>query len=122
MLIAFLIILIAALSLNLFYTLRAVKGLKSKYSKVLSQKKSSEVVTGHIAEQLAPFLDNFPYDPKQVKFLGQPIDYIHYGDDQITFIEVKSGKSRLSKKQKHIKQLIENNQVFWDEVRIHGKN
>jgi predicted Holliday junction resolvase-like endonuclease len=96
--------------------------LKSKYSKVLSQKKSSEVVTGHIAEQLAPFLDNFPYDPKQVKFLGQPIDYIHYGDDQITFIEVKSGKSRLSKKQKHIKQLIENNQVFWDEVRIHGKN
>jgi len=122
MLIAFLIISIIALSLNTYYTIKTVRSLKAKYSKILSQKKSSEVVTGHIAEQLAPFLDNFPYDPKQVKFLGQPIDYIHYGDNQITFIEVKSGKSRLSKKQKHIKQLIENNQVFWDEVRIHGKN
>ena len=86
--------------------------------KVISQKKSSEVRLGHIAETLAPFLDQFDFDPENCTFLGKPIDYISFGNDEITFIEVKSGNSQLNKKQRHIRDLVKDKLVFWKEVRI----
>lgn len=86
--------------------------------KVLSQKKSSEVRLGHIAETLAPFLDQFDFDPESCTFLGKPIDYISFDDDQITFIEVKSGNSQLNAKQRHIRDQIKAGLVSWKEVRI----
>lgn len=86
--------------------------------KVTSQKKSSEVRLGHIAETLAPFLEQFEFDPETCTFMGRPIDYISFGDDEITFIEVKSGKSQLSAKQRHIRDLVNNKLVAWKEVRI----
>lgn len=86
--------------------------------KVLSQKKSGEVRLGHIAETLAPFLDQFDFEPEQCCFLGQPIDYVSFGDDEITFIEVKSGNSQLSQKQRHIRDLVNSKLVSWKEVRI----
>jgi len=86
--------------------------------KVLGQKKSGEVRLGHIAETLAPFLDQFDFEPERCSFLGQPIDYISFGDDEITFIEVKSGNSQLSQKQRHIRDLVNAKLVSWKEVRI----
>mgnify|MGYP003120433997 CR=1 FL=1 len=86
--------------------------------KLLTQKKSSEVRLGHIAETLAPFLDQFNFDPENCIFLGQPIDYVSFDDSVITFIEVKSGKSQLSSKQRHIRDLIKSKQVAWKEIRI----
>jgi predicted Holliday junction resolvase-like endonuclease len=86
--------------------------------KVLSQKKSSEVRLGHIAETLAPFLDQFDFDPENCTFLGKPIDYISFDDDAITLIEIKSGKSQLNSKQRHIRDLVKSNQVNWKEIRI----
>ena len=86
--------------------------------KILSQKKSSEVRLGNIAEKLAPFLDQFDFDPENCIFLGQPIDYLSFDDDAVTFIEVKSGKSQLNTKQRHIRDLIKAKQVAWQEIRI----
>lgn len=86
--------------------------------KILSQKKSSEVRIGHIAEKLAPFLDDFEFDPEKCIFLGQPIDYISFGEDEITFIEVKSGKSQLNQKQRQIRDLVKAKHVSWKEFRI----
>ena len=86
--------------------------------KVASQKKSSEVRLGHIAETLAPFLDQFDFDPETCVFLGKPIDYISFGDDEITLIEVKSGKSQLNSKQRHIRDQVKAKLVSWKEVRI----
>jgi predicted Holliday junction resolvase-like endonuclease len=91
------------------------RGLKTK---VTSQKKSSEVRLGHIAETLAPFLDQFEFEPEECSFLGQPIDYISFGQDEVTFIEVKSGKSQLSTKQRKIRDQILDGKVAWKEVRI----
>ena len=99
---------------------RQNKNLTQNYSKLLSQKKSSEVRLGQISEQLAPFLDGFSYDTKNTKFLGQPIDLIAFEPDKVVFIEVKTGGAQLSPKQKHIKELIQNGQVFWEEFRISG--
>lgn len=86
--------------------------------KVLSQKKSSEVRLGNIAETLAPFLDQFEFNPEHCTFLGKPIDYISFGTKGITFIEIKSGKSQLNKKQREIRDQVNNKSVFWKEVRI----
>ena len=92
--------------------------LKSKNQKILSQKKSSEVRTGHIAEKFAPFLESFPHDPESAVFLGQPIDYIVFEDEGVTFSEIKSGNSQLSSKQKQIRDNIKNGNVYWEEIRI----
>lgn len=86
--------------------------------KIVSQKKSSEVRLGHIAETLAPFLDQFEFEPENCTFLGKPIDYISFGDDEITFIEVKSGKSQLNQKQRHIRDQVKAKLVNWKEIRI----
>ena len=86
--------------------------------KVTSQKKSSEVRLGHIAETLAPFLDQFEFDPETCTFMGRPIDYISFGKEKITFIEVKSGKSQLSAKQRSIRDLVNDKKVSWKEIRI----
>ena len=106
----------------LFYRhLRVRKQLSASLTnnkKILSQKKSSEVLTGHIAEKVAPFLTDFKHDPQQAIFLGQPIDYLVFKDDEIVFVEIKSGKARLTKKQRNIKKLIEENKVNWEEIRI----
>ncbi|HNW88116.1 MAG TPA: Holliday junction resolvase-like protein [Bacteroidales bacterium] len=96
---------------------------KAENRKLLSQKKRSEVSLGFISEKLAPFLSNFDsqYDPSNLLFVGKPIDYIHFGKDIITFIEIKSGRSRLSKGQKRIKTMIRNKQIGWYEFRISGE-
>ena len=86
--------------------------------KITSQKKSSEVRLGHIAETLAPFLDQFDFDPENCVFLGKPIDYISFADDEITLIEVKSGKSQLNSRQRHIRDQVKSNLIAWKEVRI----
>lgn len=86
--------------------------------RVTSLKKSSEVRLGHIAETLAPFLDQFDFDPENCTFLGKPIDYISFADDEITFIEVKSGKSQLNARQRHIRDQVKAGLVAWKEVRI----
>ena len=97
---------------------KRLKNLENTYNILLSQKKRSEVRLGQISEQLAPFLSLFPYDPKKVQFLGNPVDYIYFGEDEIVIIEVKSGNARLSKKQRNIKQLVLGGKVKWKEIRI----
>jgi len=91
---------------------------KTANAKILHQKKSSEVILGQVAEKLVPFTDLFNHDPQKATFLGNPIDYIVFEEDEIIFIEVKSGNSRLSNKQKLIRNLVENKQVRWEEIKI----
>ncbi|OUU16209.1 MAG: hypothetical protein CBC05_08435 [Crocinitomicaceae bacterium TMED45] len=106
-------------------SLKNVKSLEEQLSelseekrKIVSQKKSSEVRLGNIAETLAPFLDQFNFNPEHCIFLGRPIDYISFGSKEITFIEIKSGKSQLNSKQRSIRDQVYNKQVAWKEIRI----
>ena len=70
-------------------------------------------IKGKVAETFAPFLYGFPFKPSECKFLGAPIDYVVFEglDDRnikgIHFLEVKSDTAKLSKHQKHIKDLID---------------
>lgn len=96
---------------------------QSKNQTIISQKKSSETRLGQISEHLIPFLEGCPYNPKNLHFLGMPIDYISFDfdDGNITFIEVKSGNSKPSKRQKTIKNIIEAGRIYYDEIRIDQK-
>jgi predicted Holliday junction resolvase-like endonuclease len=96
---------------------------REKNRVLLSQKKSSETRLGQISEHIVPFLDACPYDPKNLHFLGNPIDYVCFDFDQgsITFLEVKSGNSKPSKRQKTVKNIIKTGRVFYDEIRINEK-
>ena len=91
-----------------------------KYDNLLHQKKSSEINLGLISETLTPFLKNFPYNPEDCRFLGQPLDYIIFDilNKRIVFLEVKSGNSRLSKTQKAIRDIILKKNVEWAVYRV----
>ena len=89
-----------------------------EFKKLQFQKKSSEVRLGQITEHVAPFLKDFPFDPKKARFIGTPIDMIIFEDDKIVIVEVKSGGSRLSDTQRKIKQLVADRQIEWYEHRV----
>ena len=86
--------------------------------------RSRAVLSGQFSEQLAPYLPDFPYKPTEVRFVGKPIDFIVFkGLDEkepseVVFVEVKSGKSRLSGVEKKLKDAVENKRVSWEEYRI----
>lgn len=88
--------------------------------KIVYQKKSSEVRTGRIAEQMAPFLAGFPYDPKRASFLGNPIDFVVFNEEGIHFVEVKSGKSQLNSAQRRIRDQVVSGKVTFEIYRIKG--
>ena len=86
--------------------------------------RSRAVLSGQFSEQLAPFFPDFNFKPTECKFLGKPIDFIVFKGaddkkiDEIVFVEVKSGKSKLSSTEKSLKETIENKNVRWEEYRI----
>ncbi len=98
-----------------------LKESKNNFDTMLSQKKSSEVRVGKIGENMAPFLKDWPYDPNKFRFLGNPVDGIQFTDNEVIFIEIKTGKSRLSKTQKKIKELVKKGNVSFATFRV-GEN
>lgn len=87
-------------------------------------KRSRSVVGGQVAEQLAPYLPDFPCDPGDARFVGKPIDFVCFAGasggavDEIVFVEVKSGGSSLSKVEKSVRDAIVAGRVRWVEYRI----
>ena len=90
-------------------------------SKLISQKKSSEIRLGKIAEHMAPFVKDWPYDPNYFRFLGSPIDGIQFNEDSILFIEIKTGKSRLTDTQRDIRNLVKEGKVKFASFTIDEK-
>lgn len=91
--------------------------LTDKLEEALHGKKSAEVLKGHLFEKLFPWAKDFPFSVENLTPVYHPIDCIHWGEDKITFCELKSGQSQLSSKQKHIKKLVEDKAIEWREFR-----
>ena len=90
-------------------------------------KRSNAVKGGQLAEQLAPFLPNFPCNPADAHFLGQPIDYIAFPGlcengtvDEILMIEVKTNTSQLSSREKEIRESVKSGCIRYVEYRINA--
>ena len=94
----------------------------------LARKDTSErqrtVIKGQISEVLAPWSIESVNSVKELSFLGSPIDFVGFkgldgeGEIDIKFIEVKSGKSRLNKNQRRIRDAVAAKRVEWVEVRV----
>ena len=86
--------------------------------------KSRLVLEGKFKEQLAPFLPDFNFNPTDARFLGSPIDFVIFDGaadsnvKKIVFVEVKSGKSKLTKKEEQIRDVIYNGNVEFKICRI----
>lgn len=75
-------------------------------------------------EKIAPILPNFPYNYKDLMFMGKWVDYIVFDGlsewyvHQIVLLELKSGKSRLNKNEKLIKDAVDKGKVKYKVLRI----
>ncbi len=85
-----------------------------------SVQKSRDVVAGKVSEQLAPYFPSFRYNPREARFIGTPIDIIVFNgiDDgklkNIVFIEVKTGGSKMTDREKLVKEAIESGRVAFE--------
>jgi predicted Holliday junction resolvase-like endonuclease len=87
--------------------------------------RSQSVIIGKVSEHLLPYMPNFAFNPKDVRFIGSPIDLIIFnGMDEeqvreIVFVEVKTGASAaLTKRERQIRDAINAGRVKWIEMRI----
>jgi predicted Holliday junction resolvase-like endonuclease len=85
--------------------------------------RSLAVTAGKVYEQLVPYLPNFPFNPKDVRFLGSPVDFVVFdglsaGDvTRIVFVEVKTGDAALSSRERRVRDAVQASRVEWYELR-----
>jgi hypothetical protein len=86
-------------------------------------KRSRAVLGGLAAEQLAPYLPDFPFDPTELRFIGKPVDFIAFVGssrgkiEEVAFVEVKSGNASLSPVERSLRGAIMEGRVRWVEYR-----
>ena len=116
------LVLVCAFLVRLYYYQQGtIKRQLKDINKILSQKKSSEVRLGQISEHFAPLLKDFPYDSKNVRFLGSPIDFVIFDLDnnRIIFMEFKTGNSRETVKQRKVRDIIKEGNVTYEVMRVY---
>lgn len=85
--------------------------------------RSAAVTRGQTLEHLVPFMDDFGYRPRDARFLGSPIDFVVFdglGETdvrEIVFVEVKTGRSRLSARERAVRKAVLEGRVRWRELR-----
>ena len=126
--------------------MREIGGLESVITEITSQSEekteeikkqkgraaSAHTTKGQILEKWCPFLEHPDIDPdgeaKNWQFMGQPIVYIIFdwrenkeinvADGKVIMLDVKSGKSQLTTKQRRIRDLIQAGRVEWKTIRL----
>ena len=113
-----LIIVVVTLTFTVMICVRWIMHLRSAMKLQGSALQSLHVKTGNIAEQMAPLSSVFPWNPEGFKFLGKPIAGNQFDEDRIILVEFKTGKSQLSKDQRKIRNLVKNQAVYFEEIRL----
>ncbi len=99
---------------------------KAKYTRHIrrdSVDRSRATISGQVHEQLLPYLPDFPFNPKDVRFMGAPVDLIVFDGlsagklERIVFVEVKTGASTLSARERQIRDMVLARGVSWEEIR-----
>ena len=100
---------------------------KARYTSTIradAVQRSQAVTAGKVHEQLIPYLPSFPYNPKDVRFLGSPIDLVVFDGlaegqvRRVVFVEVKTGDAGLTSRERRVRNVIEARQVEWAELRV----
>ncbi len=85
---------------------------------LISKKQSLSTKYGRMTEQFMPFMENYPYEPQNFRFIGSPIDGVQFEKDKIILVEFKAGGHPLTNVQKDVKELVNKGKVEFKEFRI----
>ena len=115
----YLLIIIALLFIFVLYYRKKLQQLATQLEELQFEHRSQRVKHGKNWEHFVPFMDNFEKvaDKGNFTFIGMPIDGIAFDDDAIKFIEIKTGKSDLNKKQRQVRDLVKEKKVKWIELK-----
>jgi len=99
---------------------------KARYTRAVrldAVQRSLAVTTGKVYEQLVPYLPDFPFNPKDARFLGSPVDFVVFdglSDGHVTrivFVEVKTGVAELSTRERRVRDAVQEARVEFYELR-----
>jgi predicted Holliday junction resolvase-like endonuclease len=99
---------------------------KARYTSIIREdavQRSQAVTAGKVHEQLLPYLPDFPFNPKDVRFLGSPIDLVVFDGlaegrvRRIVFLEVKTGRAGLTTRERCVRDVVQAREVEWRELR-----
>jgi len=99
---------------------------KWRYTRAIREdavQRSQAVTAGKVHEQLIPYLPSFPYNPKDVRFLGSPIDLVVFDGladgcvRRIVFLEIKTGNAGLTSRERSVRDVVQARAVEWAELR-----
>jgi predicted Holliday junction resolvase-like endonuclease len=83
-------------------------------------KRSQSVTRGKITEHLIPYFPDFPYNPKDARFLGSPVDLVVFdglSEDsvrEVVFIEVKTARTpSLSRREREVRDCVQDRRVSY---------
>ena len=119
--------LILGIAIGLLVALLYIQQWKARYTQGIRQdavQRSQAVTSGKVHEQLVPYLPEFGFNPKDARFLGSPVDLLVFDglDDgelrRVVFIEIKTGGSALSGRERQVRDVVRARQVAWEELRI----
>ncbi len=100
---------------------------KAKHTSAIRQdavSRSQAVTAGKVSEQLVPLLPGFTSNPKDVRFLGSPVDLVVFDGlsdgsvREVIFVEVKTGGGVLSSRERQVREAIREQRVRWEELRL----
>ena len=86
--------------------------------------RSLAVTAGKVHEQLIPYLPAFPWNPKDARFLGSPVDLVVFDGlaegrvRRIVFVEVKTGGAGLTGRERMVREAVREGEVEWVELRV----
>lgn len=86
--------------------------------------KSQSVTMGKMTEHVVPYLPGFGFNPSDARFIGSPIDLVVFdglGNDEvkkIVFVEIKTGTSTLSTRERLVRDAIIERRVEWMEMKV----
>lgn len=100
---------------------------KAEYTKAVRRDavlRSQAATVGKVSEQLVPYFPQFPWNPKDARFLGSPLDLIVFDGltegcvQRIVFVEVKTGSSFLSPRERLVRDAVLQRRVEWREMQL----
>lgn len=91
-------------------------------------KKSRSVIEGETFERLVTHFKEWKYgNPSEARFIASPLDYVVFSGlsennvEEIIFVEIKTGNSQTTKRQRSVKKAINDGKVRYELLRIENK-
>ena len=100
---------------------------KAAHSRAISRdaiKGSQAAVSGRVFERVAPYLPGFAFNPRDVRFIGDPVDFVVFDGlaegnlRRVVFVEVKTGAGDLNSNERRVKSSIVERRVEWQMYRV----